>query len=51
MTNISIINLKNRMMKNFKKFIENKRKIQLLKKIKKASQKDFIGDGTIGDGI
>ena len=35
----------------FVKEIERKKKKELLQRIAKASQKDSIGDGTVGDGI
>ncbi len=40
--------------KEFEPFIkemEKKRKIELLKRVAKASRKDSIGDGAVGDGI
>jgi hypothetical protein len=40
-----------REIEKFIKDIEYKKKIELLQKVKKASQKDCIGDGTVGDGI
>ena len=35
----------------FIKTIERKKRIELLKKVAKASKKDAIGDGTVDDGI
>ncbi|NPA81117.1 MAG: hypothetical protein GXO31_00725 [Epsilonproteobacteria bacterium] len=35
----------------FIKEMERKRKVELLKRVAKASKKDSIGDGAVGDGI
>jgi len=36
---------------DFEIFLKNREKIKLLKKIAKAQKEDFIGDGTVSDGI